>query len=72
LAKSFRELVNKFGLISLIFAPVNLIHHKHLAKMKIIITGSLGNISKPLTKELIQKSHLDYAEEFALEFYKNN
>ena len=25
--------------------------------MKIIITGSLGNISKPLTKELIQKGH---------------
>ena len=26
--------------------------------MKIIITGSLGNISKPLTKELVQKGHL--------------
>ncbi len=25
--------------------------------MKIIITGSLGNISKPLTKELLQKDH---------------
>jgi glycogen synthase len=25
--------------------------------MKIIATGSLGNISKPLTKELIQKGH---------------
>lgn len=25
--------------------------------MKIIITGSLGNISKPLTKELLQKGH---------------
>lgn len=25
--------------------------------MKIIVTGSLGNISKPLTKELIQKGH---------------
>ena len=25
--------------------------------MKIIITGSLGNVSKPLTKELIQKGH---------------
>jgi uncharacterized protein YbjT (DUF2867 family) len=25
--------------------------------MKIIITGSLGNISKPLTKELVQKGH---------------
>jgi uncharacterized protein YbjT (DUF2867 family) len=26
-------------------------------KMKIIITGSLGNIGKPLTKELVQKGH---------------
>ncbi|WP_428329862.1 NAD(P)H-binding protein [Mucilaginibacter sp.] len=26
--------------------------------MKIIITGSLGNISKPLTKELVHKGHL--------------
>lgn len=26
-------------------------------KMKIIITGSLGNISKPLTEELVQKGH---------------
>lgn len=26
--------------------------------MKIIITGSLGNVSKPLTKELVQKGHL--------------
>ena len=26
--------------------------------MKIIITGSLGNISKPLTQELVQKGHL--------------
>ena len=25
--------------------------------MKIILTGSLGNISKPLTKELVQKGH---------------
>lgn len=25
--------------------------------MKIIITGSLGNISKPLTQELIEKDH---------------
>ena len=25
--------------------------------MKIIVTGSLGNISKPLTKELVQKNH---------------
>lgn len=25
--------------------------------MKIIVTGSLGNISKPLTKELVQKGH---------------
>jgi len=25
--------------------------------MKIIVTGSLGNISKPLTRELIQKGH---------------
>ena len=25
--------------------------------MKIIVTGSLGNISKPLTKELVQKAH---------------
>jgi uncharacterized protein YbjT (DUF2867 family) len=25
--------------------------------MKIIVTGSLGNISKPLTKALIQKGH---------------
>lgn len=26
--------------------------------MKIIVTGSLGNISKPLTKELVQKGHM--------------
>ncbi|RZL56215.1 MAG: NAD-dependent dehydratase, partial [Pedobacter sp.] len=26
--------------------------------MKMIITGSFGNISKPLTKELIEKGHL--------------
>jgi uncharacterized protein YbjT (DUF2867 family) len=26
-------------------------------KMKIIVTGSLGNVSKPLTKELVQKGH---------------
>jgi len=25
--------------------------------MKIIVTGSLGNISKPLTKKLVQKGH---------------
>ncbi|MEJ7740706.1 MAG: NAD(P)H-binding protein [Chitinophagaceae bacterium] len=25
--------------------------------MKVILTGSLGNISKPLTKELVQKGH---------------
>jgi D-arabinose 1-dehydrogenase-like Zn-dependent alcohol dehydrogenase len=25
--------------------------------MKVIVTGSLGNISKPLTKELVQKGH---------------
>ena len=25
--------------------------------MKIIVTGSLGHISKPLTKELVQKGH---------------
>jgi Trk K+ transport system NAD-binding subunit len=25
--------------------------------MKIIVTGSLGNISKPLTKALVQKGH---------------
>ncbi|MGZ4158367.1 MAG: SDR family oxidoreductase, partial [Bacteroidia bacterium] len=25
--------------------------------MKIVVTGSLGNISKPLTKELVQKGH---------------
>jgi uncharacterized protein YbjT (DUF2867 family) len=27
------------------------------SNMKIVITGSLGNISKPLTKELVQKGH---------------
>ena len=26
--------------------------------MKIVITGSLGNISKPLTQTLVQKGHL--------------
>jgi putative NADH-flavin reductase len=26
-------------------------------KMKITLTGSLGNIGKPLTKELVQKGH---------------
>lgn len=26
--------------------------------MKVIVTGSLGNISKPLTRELVQKGHL--------------
>jgi nucleoside-diphosphate-sugar epimerase len=25
--------------------------------MKVIVTGSLGNISKPLAKELVQKGH---------------
>lgn len=25
--------------------------------MKIVVTGSLGNISKPLTKELVQQGH---------------
>ena len=25
--------------------------------MKIIVTGSLGNISKPLTEELVRKGH---------------
>lgn len=25
--------------------------------MKIIVTGSLGNISQPLTKELVEKGH---------------
>jgi uncharacterized protein YbjT (DUF2867 family) len=25
--------------------------------MKVVVTGSLGNISKPLTKELVQKGH---------------
>lgn len=25
--------------------------------MKIVLTGSLGNINKPLTKELVQKGH---------------
>lgn len=25
--------------------------------MKVIVTGSLGNISKPLTQELVQKGH---------------
>ena len=25
--------------------------------MKIVVTGSLGNISKPLTKELVQKGN---------------
>ncbi|WP_461105828.1 hypothetical protein [Spirosoma koreense] len=25
--------------------------------MKIVVTGSLGNISRPLTQELIQKGH---------------
>jgi uncharacterized protein YbjT (DUF2867 family) len=26
--------------------------------MKFVVTGSLGNISKPLTKELVQKGHM--------------
>jgi uncharacterized protein YbjT (DUF2867 family) len=25
--------------------------------MKVVVTGSLGNISKPLTKELVKKGH---------------
>jgi uncharacterized protein YbjT (DUF2867 family) len=33
------------------------LHQQKSNKMKITITGSLGNISKPLTKELVQKGH---------------
>ena len=36
--------------------------------MKVIVTGSLGNISKPLTKELAQQDQVkveDFAKEFA-------
>jgi hypothetical protein len=42
--------------------------------MKITITGSMGNISKPLTKELVQKGYAgkvklrDFAKEFASAF----
>ncbi|MGA7721630.1 MAG: hypothetical protein WCA84_10675 [Ignavibacteriaceae bacterium] len=33
-------------------------HHKEgIRKMKIIVTGSLGHISHPSTKELVQKGH---------------
>jgi uncharacterized protein YbjT (DUF2867 family) len=28
-----------------------------IKKMKIIVTGSLGNISKPLVEELVRKNH---------------
>jgi uncharacterized protein YbjT (DUF2867 family) len=31
--------------------------HKNNSKMKIVITGSLGNISKPLAQKLIQSGH---------------
>jgi uncharacterized protein YbjT (DUF2867 family) len=31
--------------------------NKKEISMKVIVTGSLGNISKPLTKELVQKGH---------------
>jgi uncharacterized protein YbjT (DUF2867 family) len=33
------------------------LQHQKNRKMKITITGSLGNISKPLTKELVEKGH---------------
>lgn len=34
-----------------------LYHHQTKTTMKIIVTGSLGNISKPLADELVQKGH---------------
>ena len=39
------------------FNTVQLCTIKNTEKMKIIITGSLGHISKPLTEELVQKGH---------------
>ena len=35
----------------------NLHQYLNLKKMKIILTGSLGNIGKPLTQQLVQKGH---------------
>jgi uncharacterized protein YbjT (DUF2867 family) len=34
-----------------------LLYQKKVKAMKIVVTGSLGHISKPLTQELIQKGH---------------
>ena len=35
----------------------SLINNKNKAIMKVVVTGSLGNISKPLTEELVKKGH---------------
>jgi len=32
-------------------------HHQNTESMKIIVTGSLGHISKPLADSLLQKGH---------------
>jgi len=39
------------------FAILKFVSIKNLNKMKIIVTGSLGNISRPLTEELLGKGH---------------
>jgi uncharacterized protein YbjT (DUF2867 family) len=43
--------------ISILYLFLKFALTKKIEKMKIIVTGSLGNISKPLTIELVQKGH---------------
>jgi uncharacterized protein YbjT (DUF2867 family) len=40
-----------------LLSTTQLCNNKQTGKMNIIVTGSLGNISLPLTKELLQKGH---------------
>jgi uncharacterized protein YbjT (DUF2867 family) len=40
-----------------LFIAAHLCNIKKMENMKIIVTGSLGHISKPLTEELVQKGH---------------
>jgi uncharacterized protein YbjT (DUF2867 family) len=47
---------SRFGYTCLL-VPTELCINKN-RKMKIIVTGSLGHISKPLTEDLVQKGHL--------------
>ena len=42
---------------SVAFAVIGILQKQINKEMKIIVTGSLGHISKPLTQELVQKGH---------------